>query len=63
MPDWRMGLATSSDCCNGGREDAMHAVRDCTSSKQVWNSLLTPKLASQFYRQDMRDWVVLNLKC
>lgn len=59
-----MGLATSSacNCCNGGAEDALHAVRDCVSSKQVWNSLLTLKMASHFYHHGMRDWVLLNPK-
>lgn len=59
---YRISFLVGLERCCGGTEDPLHAVRDCTPSKQDWDSLLPSAMASTFYHNDTRDWVLSNLK-
>lgn len=36
----------------------MHAMRDCSTAKQVWNFLLPQGVLGEFYSFELKDWLV-----
>lgn len=43
-------------------EDAIHAIRDCAVTKEVWTCLVPPSLNSSFFSLSLKDWILLNLR-
>lgn len=50
------------DRCQIDEEDIMHAIRDCCKAKAIWNVLLSPSDALEFFRLARREWLGWILK-
>lgn len=61
---YRMGLV-SSDCwrCSGSSKDAIHVIRECTRSREVWVCLQSAGLVVGFYSLELKEWVLRKLCC
>ena len=46
--------------CQGGLETILHALRDCTQIKQVWNQLGIMSTDQAFWRNNMQKWLASN---
>lgn len=59
---WRRGLSATSDYerCHGEREDALHVIHDCQSSKEVWECFQPPELKDGVLNSDMKTWILQN---
>lgn len=47
--------------CNLGKEDVVHAIRDCQASKEVCRSFVLPELQQRFFPLNLREWLLMNL--
>lgn len=59
----RRNLSQSACCdrCPAAVEDAMHAVRDCPASKEVWIRFVPPDVHNQFFSFGVQDWLLTNI--
>ena len=51
----------SYERCSSGVEDLLHCLRDCRSSKAVWESILPPHKSHLFFIVDCNRWLLMNL--
>lgn len=51
---WRRRLADNLDCqpCSGQREEALYAIRDCPSAREIWDLILPQQLRRDFFLWD-----------
>lgn len=64
--NWSRGqrnIASSSCCnrCSAEKEDALHAVRDCKESKEVWTCFIRPLPQRGFFSQNLQEWLLTSL--
>ena len=50
-----------SVCCNRG-ENILHALRDCSHLKHVWNQLGATASNHEFWHVNLVDWLSLNVR-
>lgn len=50
------------DRCQIEEEDVMHAIRDCCKANVVWNLLLSPSDATEFFGLARRKWLLWILR-
>ena len=48
-------------CCNEG-ETILHALRDCSHLKHVWNQLEVTASNHEFWHVNLVDWLSLNVR-
>ncbi|KAK9224896.1 hypothetical protein WN943_009936 [Citrus x changshan-huyou] len=48
--------------CGYAVEDTAHALRDCATSKRIWNMLLTGHETASFFTLPICDWIFANLQ-
>ena len=53
-------LDTTYRLCHLEAESIMHALRDCSLVKSIWQQLGTHCLYSTFFSQDTREWITTN---
>lgn len=60
---WRRKIAQSPACsrCNTERKDALHSVKDCAETKEVWTIFVSPNCEQIFFTLDLRQWLLRNL--
>lgn len=51
----------SCKMCGYVSENTLHEVRDHSKSMQVWKSLVPSNLLGEFYKVDVRNWIMINL--
>lgn len=44
-----------------GKEDMIHAIRDCQTSKEVWLAFVPPLLQQSFFSMNLPEWLMTNL--
>ncbi|KAH9666673.1 reverse transcriptase domain-containing protein [Citrus sinensis] len=49
-------------CCGYAVEDTAHALRDCATSRRIWNMLLTGRETASFFTLPTRDWIFANIQ-
>ncbi|KAE8733075.1 hypothetical protein F3Y22_tig00001644pilonHSYRG00563 [Hibiscus syriacus] len=56
-------LATNPSCpaCGAASETALHVLRDCTRSRNLWMRTVPPSAAANFFIADLRPWIVQNI--
>lgn len=52
-------MAPSSACAryNVAREEAMHSIRECKVSREVWSHLITPFDSMNFFSPNLKDFL------
>ncbi|KAH9751256.1 putative ribonuclease H protein [Citrus sinensis] len=48
--------------CGYAVEDTAHALRDCATSRRIWNMLLTGHETADFFMLPTRDWIFANIQ-
>ncbi|KAH9763649.1 putative ribonuclease H protein [Citrus sinensis] len=48
--------------CGYAVEDTAHALRDCATSRRIWNMLLTGHETADFFTLPIRDWIFANIQ-
>lgn len=43
---------------NSAREDAVHVIRDCNFSREVWEHFIPLKITINFSPLNLKDWLV-----
>lgn len=56
---WQRHITPSATCgrCSGGEEDELHAVRDCSIAKEIWDVLIPVDMSAEFYCLGRREWL------
>lgn len=56
----RRRLTSNDSCvhCDCGVKDEMHAIRDSSAAKEMWNVLIPVDKASKFYGLGRREWIL-----
>lgn len=44
--------------CQADKEDVIHAIRDCKTTREVWELVIPPDLATNFCTLDTKEWLV-----
>ncbi|KAL0005366.1 hypothetical protein SO802_012927 [Lithocarpus litseifolius] len=57
------GITQDAQCCvcNNERESIIHAIRDCSFAKSVWDNFSTASDIPGFYNLDLCPWLKINL--
>ena len=55
-------LETTCPLCHSEAESILHALRDCSLVKPIWYQMGTHCLYSNFFSQDMREWLITNCR-
>lgn len=53
-------LDTTCPICHSKAETIIHALRDCSLVKALWQQLGTHCLYSSFFSQGIKDWLITN---
>ena len=53
-------LDTTCPLCHSKAETIIHALRDCSLVKSLWQQLGTHCLYSSFFSQGIKDWLTTN---
>lgn len=61
---WRRKLAACPNCarCSAEMEDGLHAIRDCSDSREVWNAFVPPVMLVNFFALELQPWILMNLE-
>ncbi|XVE57878.1 hypothetical protein DITRI_Ditri04bG0125700 [Diplodiscus trichospermus] len=53
----------NDSCCRCHREteSELHALRDCTFARQVWNKLVPKEARLRFYSLELKEWTAKNI--
>ncbi|KAJ1398438.1 Ribonuclease H domain [Sesbania bispinosa] len=56
-------LTDSAICsiCNSHAETPLHALRDCSKARDIWNLLGVMNLEGDFFSYDIMDWIYRNI--
>ena len=56
-------IGTDAACprCDGGIEDALHALRDCFVVRRIWRELIPSSKYGNFFSIPLRAWLFQNL--
>ncbi|KAL4278329.1 hypothetical protein GQ457_03G040370 [Hibiscus cannabinus] len=59
----RRGISSSPCCdlCGGTIETVIHVLRDCTTARAIWDSILSPTQASNFFSSSATEWLIVNI--
>ncbi|XVF29674.1 hypothetical protein REPUB_Repub15cG0142300 [Reevesia pubescens] len=49
--------------CSLAVENVVHALRDCSKSKEVWLEINKDLETSNFFRLPLKDWIISNIGC
>ena len=55
-------LETTCPLCHSEAESILHALRDCSLVKPIWYQMGTHCLYSNFFSQDIREWLITNCR-
>ncbi|XVE95562.1 hypothetical protein REPUB_Repub02eG0108700 [Reevesia pubescens] len=55
-------MGISCGRCSADKEDILHALRDCHSSKTIWCQLLPAESYRSFFNMSLHDWVLANIR-
>lgn len=60
---FRRGMAPNAKCpiCNFDVECSLHALRDCSTAKKVWESIIPDSVKQHFFHCDKFEWLRINL--
>ncbi|MBA0634263.1 hypothetical protein Godav_029951 [Gossypium davidsonii] len=58
------GFGNNSVCgvCGHNSKDVVHAIRDCTLARNIWNLLIPTDRHDRFYSDNLQDWLISNLQ-
>ncbi|KAH9803418.1 putative ribonuclease H protein [Citrus sinensis] len=61
---YRRHIGVDMTCmrCGDAVEDTVHALRDCATSKRIWNMLLTGHETASFFTLPTHDWIFANIQ-
>lgn len=61
---WQRHVSNFPGCvrCQETIEDALHAIRDCKDSSEVWLSFIPKPLQKDFFTLSFQDWLLSNLR-
>lgn len=61
---WKRRLSSQLGCerCWTDREDAIYVTRDCRNAKEVWEVVVPPDIAMEFFNLELRELLALLTK-
>lgn len=57
-----IALQVDYSSCWADKEDEMHAIRDCKTTKEIWELVSPPDLVSNFFTLGTKEWLEASLK-